>query len=100
MSGDIESLIKKEWITEDTEGLVFGYRSIVQVDVVVKNSEHWLVGIKSSTSQGDVSTFSRIGELYQKEKEVKPKLILVTPFIEDKATILADKFNIDVHTSL
>ena len=89
-----------EWVTEDTEGLVFGHRSIVQVDVAVKNGEHWLVEIKSSTSRGDVSTFKRLGELYYKEKEMKPKLILVTPFIDDKAKRLADKFNIAVYTSL
>ena len=89
-----------EWITEDIEGLVFGHRCIVQADVVVRDSEHWLVAIKSSASQGDVSTFNRLGELYQREKGLKPRLILVTPFIEDKAKILADKFNMDVYTSL
>ena len=90
-----------EWITEDKEGLVFGHPSIVQMDAVVKNSEHWLIEIKSSASRGDVSTLRRMGTLYEKEKGVKPaKLILISPFVEDKAKFIASSLNIDVYTSL
>ena len=90
-----------EWITEDKVGYVFGHTSIVQMDVVVKNGEHWLIEIKSSASRGDVSTLHRMGVLYEKEKGVKPaKLILVSPFVEDKAKAIASSLDIDVYTSL
>ena len=90
-----------EWITEDKDGYVFGHPSIIQMDVVVKNGEHWLIEIKSSASRGDVSTLHRMGMLYEKEKGVKPaKLILVSPFVEDKAKAIASSLNIDVYTSL
>jgi len=91
----------REWITEDKKGLVFGHPSIVQMDIVIKNSEHWLIEIKSSASRGDVSTLRRMGVLYEKEKGVKPsKLILVSPFVEDKAKAIASSLNIDVYTAL
>jgi hypothetical protein len=91
----------REWITEDKGGLVFGHPSIVQMDAVIKNGEHWLIEIKSSASRGDVSTLRRMGVLYEKEKGVKPaKLILVSPFVEDKAKAIASSLNIDVYTSL
>lgn len=90
-----------EWITEDMEGYVFGHPSIVQMEVVVKNGEHWLIEIKSSSSRGDVSTLHRMGVLYEKEKGIKPaKLILVSPFVDDNAKAIASSLNIDIFTSL
>jgi hypothetical protein len=90
-----------EWITEDMEGYVFGHPSIVQMDVVVKNGEHWLIEIKSSASRGDVTTLHRMGVLYEKEKGIKPaKLILVSPFVDDNAKAIASSLNIDIFTSL
>lgn len=90
-----------EWITEDTEGYVFGHPSIVQMDVVVKNGDHWLIEIKSSSSRVDVSTQHRMGVLYEKERGIKPaKLIMVSPFVEDKAKAIASSLNIDIFTSL
>ncbi|HID27216.1 MAG TPA: DUF3782 domain-containing protein, partial [Methanosarcinales archaeon] len=90
----------KEWIKEDKKGIVFGFSSMVQVDVAIKNEEHLLLEIKSSVSRADVIELNNIGIFYEKEENVKPKLIIVTPFIEERAKSIASHLNIKVYTSL
>ena len=88
----------ERWITDDEEGTVFGHPSKVEVDLIVKDGEHILVEIKSSIHKSDVSKLFREGRLYEKVKGVKPKLVIISPFVEDDAKEEAELQDIPVFT--
>ncbi|KUO80559.1 MAG: hypothetical protein AT714_04645, partial [Vulcanisaeta sp. OSP_8] len=88
MKGIVEGILGvarvSKWVYFDKDGVVYGYPSQVDVDVVIKDSTHILVEVKSSVSRGDVSEFSRVGRLYEMVTGIKPRLVMVTPFIDDR----------------
>lgn len=86
------------WESFDEEGLVYGHPSVIEVDLVVKDGVHYLVEVKSSASRGDVSELYRIGMLYERKTKVKPKLMIITCFIDEKAKKLAEKLGVEVIT--
>ena len=88
----------ERWITNDEEGTVFGHPSKVEVDLIVKDGEHILVEIKSSIHKSDVSKLFREGRLYEKEKGVKPKLVIISPFVEEDAKEEAELQDIPLFT--
>jgi len=90
----------ERWAHYDEDGIVFGYPSVVEVDLIIKGKEHILVEIKSSTSKADVFELWKIGQLYEKLRSVKPKLAIVSPYVEDKAKEAAEKLGIKVYTAL
>ena len=89
-------------ITDDEEGIVFRHPSKVEVDLIVKDGEHILIEIKSSIHKSDVSKLFRERILYEKVKGVKPKLAIISPFVEPDAKEEAELQGIPVfiHTSL
>jgi len=102
MRGIIEEILGvsrvEKWKYYDDKGEVYGYPSQVEVDLVVKDNIHILVEIKASASSGDVFEFWRIGNLYFKVVGVKPRLVLITPFIDDKGLNTAKKLGVEVYT--
>ena len=88
------------WIYHDREGFVFGHPSVVEVDLLIRDKEHILVEIKSSVSKADVSELWRVGRLYEEVERVKPRLVVVSPYVEEKARETAEKPGIMVYTSL
>ncbi|MEM0089570.1 MAG: DUF3782 domain-containing protein, partial [Archaeoglobaceae archaeon] len=100
----VEGIVEKEfgakverWVKKDFDGFVFGYPSDVEVDVVIRDRRTILVEIKSSISQGDVLVFKRKADFYEKETGVKPsKLVMVTPFADEKAIELAANLGIEI----
>jgi hypothetical protein len=102
MRGVIEEVLGagrvERWRYYDDKGEVYGFPSQVEVDLVVKDNVHVLVEIKASTSSGDVLEFWRIGNLYSKVMGVKPRLVLITPFIDDKGLNTAKKLGVEVYT--
>jgi Uncharacterized conserved protein containing a coiled-coil domain len=89
-----------KWVYFDKDGVVYGYPSQVDVDVAIKDSTHILVEVKSSVSRGDVSEFSRVGRLYEMVTGIKPRLVMVTPFIDDRGLEAARTLGIEVYTSV
>jgi len=90
----------ERWTYYDEEGFVFGFPSLVEVDMVISDKEHILVEIKSSVSRADVYEFWKVGQLYERIKGVKPRLAIVSPFVREEAKKLAKELGIDVYTSL
>ena len=90
----------ERWTHYDEEGFVFGFPSLVEVDMVISDKEHILVEIKSSVSKADVYEFWRVGQLYERIRGVKPRLAIVSPFVREEAKKLAKELGIDVYTSL
>lgn len=103
MVGVIEKYFKgkvSKWEYYDSEGIIYGHPSIVEVDLIITDKEHILIEVKSSVHKGDVAELYKIGKLYNKVTGVKPKLAIVSPYIDEKAKELAKKLNIKIHTSL
>ena len=90
----------RKWTYYDKDGFVFGYPSEIDVDVLVRDREHILIEIKAHVDRGDVLEFYRKGVLYEKVTGVKPKMIFVTPFAEERAFILATKMGIEIITKI
>lgn len=78
---------------------MYGHPALVEVDVLVRDKEHLLAEIKSSISRGDVAELQRVAAMYETEMGVKPKLCIITPYIDDKAKELAKSLNIDVYSA-
>ncbi len=88
------------WSRYDEEGLVYGYPSIVEVDVVVRNGVHVLVEVKSRVDPGDILELVRIGKFYEKSTGVKPKLAIVGGFVSPRAREVAAKLGVDIYSYL
>ncbi|HID07196.1 MAG TPA: DUF3782 domain-containing protein, partial [Armatimonadetes bacterium] len=88
----------RKWRVRDEAGKVFGHPTMVEVDVLIYNDQRVLIEIKSSISPGDVASFSRVGELYEELTGIKPKLVIVSPFIDVKAKNLCDSMGIEYYT--
>ena len=113
MSGEafregLKGLLEKEfklkverWTGFDGEGLVYGYPCQVEVDVAIHNKKIVLVEVKSHIRASDVYTFKRKAELYMKLTGKKPdRLLMVTPYAEDKALEAAKNLNIEIYTKI
>jgi len=89
----------ERWICHDEEGVVFGRPAVIEVDVVLRDREHILVEVKSSISRADVYQLWRTAKLYERKVGTKPKLVIISPFISDRAREDAKKLNIRVYTT-
>jgi hypothetical protein len=88
-----------KWRYWDEAGIVFGRPAWVEVDVVIHDDRHILVQISSSATRGEVAAFYRIGQLYEQVHQVKPRLLLVTVFLDERAKELAQQLGIEVRTA-
>lgn len=96
----VEDLLKQyrveKWIHVDEEGLVYGHKAAVEVDVLVRDKEHVLVEYKAVADRDDVGELIKIGKLYEKVTGVKPKLLLVATAIRRRALELARAAGVEV----
>jgi len=96
----VEDLLKsgrvERWIYYDSNGVVYGRPSVVEVDLVIRDGEHVLVEFKASADRGDVAELYRIGQLYERVKGVKPRLVLVSPAIRRRARELAKELGVEL----
>jgi len=91
----------EKWEAYDDKGVVFGYPSIVEVDVAVVDGKIILVEISSHVRASDVYAFKRKAELYKEKTGREPdKLIIVTPFAEEKAFEAAAKLGVEIYTDV
>ncbi len=86
----------RRWIYYDSEGIVFGHPSVVEVDLLVKDNIHVLVEYKSIADRADVAELHRIGLLYEKASGVRPRLLLVAPGYTRRARELAESLGVEI----
>ncbi|MBS7287757.1 MAG: DUF3782 domain-containing protein, partial [Candidatus Freyarchaeota archaeon] len=84
----------------DDKGIVYGEPSEVEIDLLIRDDVHMLVEVKARVQKSDVAELLRVGELYEEKKGVKPRLIIATPTIDEKAYDFAVSKNIKVYTYL
>ncbi|KYH42210.1 MAG: hypothetical protein AYL33_003540 [Candidatus Bathyarchaeota archaeon B63] len=91
----------ERWRVYDEEGIVFGYPSQVEVDVAVRNEKIMLIEVKAHVDASDLYSFKRKAELYEMKTGRKPsRLLVVTPYIEDRAIQAAKSLKIEVYTKV
>ena len=87
----------EKWTVFDEAGKVYGYPSVVDVDITASDGKLISSHIKAS----DISTFRRKAELYTEKTGKKPdKLVIVTPYIDDRAVQAAKELEIEVYTKV
>ena len=86
------------WETYDENGIVYGYPSMIEADIVIKDNKHILIEIKSHVRKSDVAELLRISEVYEKVEGVKPELAIVTPFIDENALEFARSKKVRIYT--
>ena len=65
--------------------------------LVIKDGRVILIEIKSSISIADVAIFARKAEFYESSEGIRAsRLIMISPFIEEKAREIAAKFGIEL----
>ncbi|MFN3805483.1 MAG: DUF3782 domain-containing protein [Pyrobaculum sp.] len=92
--------VEKEYVM-DVDGYVYGAPQDVEYVVVVKDGKVILVEIAASIRRGDIQTFVRKRELYERTKGVKvEKVYVITPYIHDRdpdwVRVFAKKNNIHI----
>jgi hypothetical protein len=90
----------ERYLDYDQEGYVFGHPEQVELDVLIKNKTVLLVEIKSSISKEEMHTFQRKVEFYEKKQKIKvERKGVVSPFVDPRAKLVAERFGIEVYTS-
>jgi len=104
----LRGLLEKElgfrverWRVYDNAGIVFGYPSEVEVDIAVSDGKLILIEVSSHVRASDVLQFKRKAELYEKMTGRKPdRLIMVTPYIDEKALEAARQLGVEAYTKV
>jgi hypothetical protein len=86
-----------QWRHYDEQGIVHGFPSWVEADLLIRDDEHWLVEIKAHFSRADIAEFYRIGQLYQQVTGVAPRLIGIAPSVDEQAKEWAQRFGITLY---
>jgi hypothetical protein len=89
----------ERWSAFDETGSVFGHPSQVEVDVAVSNGRVMLIEVSSHVKQADVAALVKKAELYERITGRRPdRLIVVTPFAEERAMEAALKLGVEIYT--
>ena len=95
---DFKAKVEK-WVYNDEEGFVFGYPSIVDIDLVIKDGKIILVEVKSHIGENDVAILYRKAKFYEKVTGKKPdEIIASSPYIDESAKKVCEKLGIRTYT--
>lgn len=91
----------ERYFSYDESGKVHGRPDQVELDLVIKDDEVYLVEIKSSLGRSDVSLFERKVKFYQEKEEKTPsRKIIIAPYVEPGTMELAEYFNMEVYSDI
>jgi hypothetical protein len=87
------------WIARDEDGMVYGFSSVIEIDIAIKDGKTMLIEISSSVDKSKVAAFLRKAQLYEKKTGIKPeRLIMVTPYADEDAIEAAREVGVEVYT--
>jgi hypothetical protein len=103
---ELRGILEKEfgvkverWIARDEDGIVYGFSSVIEVDIAIKDGKTMLIEISSSVDKSKVAAFLRKAQLYEKKTGIKPeRLIMVTPYADENAIEAAKEVGVEVYT--
>ena len=88
----------ERWIARDEDGMVYGFSSVIEIDVAIKDGKTMLIEISSSVDKSKVAAFLRKAQLYEKKTGIKPeRLIMVTPYADEDAIESAKEVGVEVY---
>jgi hypothetical protein len=91
----------EKWVAFDEKGRVYGYPSEVDVDIAVSDGKLILIEVSSHVRASDVYAFRRKAELYAEKTGSRPdRLVIVTPYIDDKALEASKQLEIEIYTKV
>jgi hypothetical protein len=91
----------EKWKAYDEAGIVFGYPSEVEIDVTISDGKLILIEVSSHVRASDILQFKRKAELYEELTGRRPdRLIMVTPYVDEKALEAARRLEIEVYTKV
>lgn len=94
-------LVVEKWRAYDENGKVFGYPSEVEVDIAIRDGKVILIEVASHVKASDIYQFKRKAELYVEKTARKPdRLLIVTPYIDEKALEASKQLNVEVYTEV
>jgi hypothetical protein len=90
----------ERWVTRDEEGTVYGFSSVIEIDIAVKDGKTLLIEISSRMGLSDVAAFLRKAQLYERKTGIKPdRLIMVTSYAEEAAIKAAREMGVEIYTT-
>ena len=96
----VEDLLKEYrirlWSYYDSEWIVSGHPSVVEIDVLVRDDIHVLVEYKAFANRSDVAELYCIGKLCEKVTGIRPRLLLVAPGYTRKTLVLAEQLGVEL----
>ena len=91
----------ERWVEKDKEGMVYDHPSDIELDIAVKDGKTILIEVSSHIKASDIPIFRRKAEFYEKITGVKAdRLVIVTPYADDKALEMAKEFEIEIYTKV
>jgi hypothetical protein len=91
----------ERWVARDEDGMVYGFSSVIEIDIAIKDGKTMLIEISSSVDRSKVAAFLRKAKLYEKKTGIKPeRLIMVTPYADENAIEAAKEVNIEIYTKV
>jgi hypothetical protein len=91
----------ERWIARDEDGIVYGFSSVIEIDVAIKDGKTMLIEISSSVDRSKLAAFLRKAKLYEKKTGIKPdRLIMVTPYADEDAIAAAKEVNVEIYTKI
>jgi len=89
----------ERWIARDEDGIVYGFRSVIEIDIAVKDGKTLLIEISSRVGPSDVAALLRKAQLYERKTGIKPdRLLMVTPYADEDAIEAAKEVGVEVYT--
>ena len=91
----------ERWSAYDESGGVYGYPSVVEVDVAVVDDKLILVEVSSHVRVSDVFQFRRKADFYWKKTGRKPdRLLMVTPYADEGAIEASRRLKVEIYTKV
>jgi hypothetical protein len=91
----------ERWVEKDKEGMVYDHPSDIELDIAVKDGKTILIEVSSHIKASDIPIFRRKAEFYGKVTGIRAdRLIIVTPYADDKALEMAKEFGIEIYTKV
>ena len=91
----------EKWVHYDADGIVYKCPSMVDIDVAIRDGKVILIEITSHARPSDAATFKRKADFYEKVTGRKPdRLLLVTPYADDKTIEACAKLGIELYTKV
>ncbi|MEM1575731.1 MAG: DUF3782 domain-containing protein [Nitrososphaerota archaeon] len=91
----------EKWVYYDNEGIVYGYPSQIEANIVSYNKNIVLIEFLPYVGALDVENFKKKAMLYEKITGKKlSRLIIITPYADEKSLGVAKELEVEIHIKI